>query len=507
MREKDHRQGATPAAVPVGSARAQRHDALQSYDSIRALQRAAGNQAVVRALLGAGGASHAQRMTFTRFTSGMLSNWGWYNDQENELLELEKSVKERLAAVEAKHDEASTEQVQTLKAEFDKLSSGDYAADELEEVGRQLRELRNAVVPLSNKLEVSAATQQKFKVVAVRTEQSKPNEVTKEEYDEVESIVQDVLSKDKGNLRLEMGPGVERDLASNAKELGLSVPAELPPLEKRIKDLKIKWEKLSAQILPLSGEKQSVQMNKTLDKDVREKQVKLLNDKIGAIRGQMDPLMARREPLEQDWDILVESMIKMETVKDLVTIAQTRVGRGLLRDIARTSVTERKKKVAIVAYKQYKVPDAGDEESRHFVNYTPQYFKDRDVQERKPGGAITKLEALAATNPWQENRRTDVTLFHELVHARHYQQGTLIPSELVKETDATLDADKPYKNEDAPDGVAGVRVEEYATVGLGDYAEDPLTENKYREERRALGEDVKARGHYTHKDAKGGRAG
>ena len=100
-----------------------------------------------------------------------------------------------------------------------------------------------------------------------------------------------------------------------------------------------------------------------------------------------------------------------------------------------------------------------------------------------------------------------MTLFHELVHARHYQQGTLIPSELVKETDATLDADKPYKNEDAPDGVAGVRVEEYATVGLGDYAEDALTENKYREERRALGEDVKARGHYTHKDAKGGGAG
>ena len=52
-----------------------------------------------------------------------------------------------------------------------------------------------------------------------------------------------------------MGPGVERDLASNAKELGLSVPAELPPLEKRIKDLKIKWEKLSAaDIAPLWGE-------------------------------------------------------------------------------------------------------------------------------------------------------------------------------------------------------------------------------------------------------------
>jgi hypothetical protein len=505
VRAKAQQQGATTGPVPVARPGAR----VASHEPIRAAQRAAGNQAVVRALLGAGGGCQVQRMTFSRFTRlGPVTNWGWYNDQERELLDLEKSVKDRLAAVEAKRDERSAKQVETLKAEFTKLSSGNYAADKYEEVGQQLRELRNGVLSLSNTVEAGAAARQKLTVVGKRTAESQPNEVTKDEYDEVEGIVQDVLSEDKGNLRLEVGPGVERDLASNAGQLALSVPPELAPLEKRIKELKTKWEALSEKILPLSQEKTSVSTDKTLEKEVRDKQLKLLDDKMRDIRTQMRPLMEKREVLEVDWDTLVANMIKMETVKDLVTIAQTQVGRGLLRDIARTSLETRKKKVTIVAYQQYKPPDAGDEPARHYVNYTSQYFKDRDVQERKLGGAVAKAETLAADNPWQENSRTDITLFHELVHARHYQQGTLIPSErLVSETEATADVDKPYEKADAPNGRAGVRLEEYATVGLGAYAGDALTENKYREERRALGEDVKARGHYTHKDARGGRAG
>jgi Effector protein len=508
MRAKAQEQSGTAPATSAGGAGARPPGA----GSILGWQRAAGNRAVVQALSGAsgaGGAGQLQRMTFNRFTwFGSASNWGWYNEEEKELLELEKSVKDRLATVEAKRDERSAKPVEALKAEFQKVSSGDYAAAKYAEVGQQLRDLRNRVMSVSNNLEVSATARQKLTVVGERTAESKPNEVTQKEYDEVEGIVQDVLSSDKGNLRLEIGPGVERDLSANSSQLGLSVPPELPPLEARIKDAKSKWEALSAKTLPITGEKTSVATNKSLAKDVRDKQLELLDKKIGAIRAEMRPVMEKQEALEQDWDTLVGNMIKMETVKDLVTIAQTEVGRGLLRDTARTSLEEKQKKVAIVAYKQYKPPDAGDEFARHYVNYTPQYFKDRDVQERQPGGAVAKAETLVADNPWQENSRTDITLFHELVHARHYQQGTLIPSEkLVSGDEATADVDKPYENADAPSGVAGVRLEEYATVGLGAFAEDPVTENRYREERRALGENVEARGHYTHKDARGNRAG
>jgi hypothetical protein len=48
-------------------------------------------------------------------------------------------------------------------------------------------------------------------------------------------------------------------------------------------------------------------------------------------------------------------------------------------------------------------------------------------------------------------------------------------------------------------------VEEYATVGLGAFAGDLFTENRYRAERRMLGEDVPGRGYYTNKGAGGQR--
>ncbi len=67
--------------------------------------------------------------------------------------------------------------------------------------------------------------------------------------------------------------------------------------------------------------------------------------------------------------------------------------------------------------------------------------------------------------------RSDVTLFHELTHARHAAYGTLDQTQL----DATHGDD------------AGQWGLEHQAVGLGDYAHDHDTENGYRAERAAIG--------------------
>jgi hypothetical protein len=117
-------------------------------------------------------------------------------------------------------------------------------------------------------------------------------------------------------------------------------------------------------------------------------------------------------------------------------------------------------------------------------------------------------ERLAKTNDWQQNERSDISLFHELVHTYHIQYGTVIPSnELISEKDAVDPVDQPYEikadNNETNPIKKGVRWEEYYTVGLGKYAGEPITENAYRKARQALGEKIALRGYYTHKDANG----
>lgn len=75
---------------------------------------------------------------------------------------------------------------------------------------------------------------------------------------------------------------------------------------------------------------------------------------------------------------------------------------------------------------------------------------------------------------------SDTALFHELVHAHHAGQGTMIPlSEKFDSIDALL-------GKTTTDRDIGVRKEEYATVGLGEHAMNTETENAYRESHRTL---------------------
>jgi hypothetical protein len=94
-----------------------------------------------------------------------------------------------------------------------------------------------------------------------------------------------------------------------------------------------------------------------------------------------------------------------------------------------------------------------------------------------PGEDVTREGAV---NPWFP-MRSDVVLFHELVHAMHGVEGDMAPG-LVEEKEAAPG------DEVLPGGVR-IEREEYATVGLGDFTGDPryaVNENAYRGERRAL---------------------
>lgn len=83
-------------------------------------------------------------------------------------------------------------------------------------------------------------------------------------------------------------------------------------------------------------------------------------------------------------------------------------------------------------------------------------------------GGIIKPEANDAWLPM----RSDVTLFHEMVHAHHAAYGTLDQS--IIENGQDLDTN-----------TYGL---EYQAVGLGDWYDARLTENTYRMERNAIGD-------------------
>ena len=78
--------------------------------------------------------------------------------------------------------------------------------------------------------------------------------------------------------------------------------------------------------------------------------------------------------------------------------------------------------------------------------------------------------------------RSDMTLYHEMVHAHHMRNGD--------EDTRTLTAATATDRRDR-----GLRAWEYQAMGLGSHANDPYSENRYRAERRAMG-DTNGTGHW-----------
>lgn len=192
------------------------------------------------------------------------------------------------------------------------------------------------------------------------------------------------------------------------------------------------------------------------------------------------------------------------TLVDLVTIAQTPTGRDLLTAIARAAPDAPR---VFIQANDLVVAPASNPRDRHApastpqisdVPYTPTAFKAGRARNSRQN--VAELTRFTALNAWILPRRSDVTLYHELVHALHTQTGAAREkTALVTALDATIPLDAPAERAGIGGGVvrSGVSEEEYATVGLGVFADDRFTENRYRAERRALGEDVPHRGHYT----------
>lgn len=80
------------------------------------------------------------------------------------------------------------------------------------------------------------------------------------------------------------------------------------------------------------------------------------------------------------------------------------------------------------------------------------------------------------TVPGGANIRSDVTLYHEMMHAHHAVYNTWNNDTVTAATGGV-----------PSDVASGIREAEYQAAGLGQYANDPMSENRYRAERAQIG--------------------
>ena len=196
--------------------------------------------------------------------------------------------------------------------------------------------------------------------------------------------------------------------------------------------------------------------------------------------------------------------LKMETLQDLAKISQTSQGRNLLKRISREEQELGVKNTVIIKPSDALVaPDAAPlikptkesdykKKQRAYVNYSPS----KVLTDPTNHADLQPYRDAQGANPWIILGRSDVALFHELVHTHHIQRGEFLPK-----TDIMTRGDSPSADPiDIPgEGGKPVSKEEYKTVGIAPYQNEEFTDRKYRSERRALGEHVPDRPYYTNK--------
>ena len=163
-----------------------------------------------------------------------------------------------------------------------------------------------------------------------------------------------------------------------------------------------------------------------------------------------------------------------ETMGDIGNILQTESGRALINDVAyqrddhRTTINLR---TDASGARDNSNAEGGSVPGRSGASFSDGVGGDAEVH-YVPGdnGGIVQP---TMSNAWLP-MRSDVTLFHELAHARHSAYGTLDQNMI-----GTADAANPRD--------VGQWGGEYQAVGLGNFAGDQLTENTYRSERAAIG--------------------
>ena len=181
------------------------------------------------------------------------------------------------------------------------------------------------------------------------------------------------------------------------------------------------------------------------------------------------------------------------TTSDLIRIAQTRSGRELLRGIEKSGRGKWDRGVSIDPKLQGRVNDPNDgftepqsvdqlsknQPTGSRIHYIPS--ANRDVSRHRPD----------PNNPWIDPSRGDIALYHELVHSHHQQRGGTAdtyrdPLPRISQAEERHPVDRNELRE------------EYRTVGLSArHSGDRFNENRYRQERRELGEDVPKRTTYN----------
>ncbi len=97
-----------------------------------------------------------------------------------------------------------------------------------------------------------------------------------------------------------------------------------------------------------------------------------------------------------------------------------------------------------------------------------------------PGVDIAPADADLTQDQWLP-WRSDVLLYHELVHSMDQTYGTMDPTQAGADADGGVDTESgsPYD--------AGVDRSEHRASGLGIYADEGISENAYRRARREIG--------------------
>jgi len=162
-----------------------------------------------------------------------------------------------------------------------------------------------------------------------------------------------------------------------------------------------------------------------------------------------------------DLKVGMQGHAKNAAMNDIARIMQTRGGRQLIEGLDHADHTTKLEAGGV----PQTVASRPQHESDHVgtsatVDYTP--------------GKL--LDIPGAKDRWAHDVRSDVVLFHELVHAKHDTDGTIAQGTLGRK-----DAVDPND--------VGIPDAEYQAVGLGAFHKGLLNENAYRRARRKIGEN------------------
>jgi len=166
---------------------------------------------------------------------------------------------------------------------------------------------------------------------------------------------------------------------------------------------------------------------------------------------------------------------EQDTMGDIGNLMQTRSGRELIDNLS-DQVSDHKTTINLNRDSSGN-PDTSNAEGGGNPTATgsDHDYTGKDARIKYVPGDAGGIQQPDHPQPWLP-MRSDITLFHELVHAFHATEGDISQGLLTTQRDEGANAID----------VGEMRME-YQAVGLGVHADNDLTENAYRKERAAIG--------------------